>query len=66
MKNIYKSGVFDWISIDNWGCRILPERVDLFGSKELTDEDNDDLWHSISASPHFEQYMPFSRFKEFR
>ena len=32
--------------------------VDLFGNKELTDEDDDDLWHSISASPHFEQYMP--------
>jgi hypothetical protein len=40
--------------------------VDLFGNKELTDEDDDDLWHSRSAFPYFEQYMPFSRLKEFR
>ncbi len=41
--------------------------VDLFGSKDTgEDEEEDDmLWNSISASPHFEQYMPFSRFKDF-
>jgi len=39
--------------------------VDFFGSKEILDNKDDDLWHSISASPRFEQYMPFSRFKDF-
>jgi hypothetical protein len=39
--------------------------VDLFGSKDMEEEDGD-VWHSISASPHFEQYMAFSRFKDFR
>jgi hypothetical protein len=39
--------------------------VDLFGSKNEEEED-EDVWHFISASPHFEEYMAFSRFKDFR
>ncbi len=39
--------------------------VNLFGSKDMEEED-EDVWHSISASLHFEQYMAFSRFKDFR
>jgi hypothetical protein len=39
--------------------------VDLFGSKNV-ELDDEDVWHSISTSPHFEQYMAFSRFKDFR
>jgi hypothetical protein len=38
--------------------------VDLFGSKS-TEEDEEEVWHSISTSPHIEQYMAFSRFKDF-
>jgi hypothetical protein len=40
--------------------------VDLFGLRDQVDLDDDELWHSISPSPHFEQYMPYSRFKDFR
>jgi hypothetical protein len=40
--------------------------VDLFGSSREEDDVDDDYWHSISTNPHFEQYMPFSRFKDFR
>jgi len=40
--------------------------VDLFGVKDQIDLDDDVLWHSISASPHFKQYMTFNRFKDFR
>jgi hypothetical protein len=40
--------------------------VDLFGTKHGTEEEEEEVWRSISASPHFEQYMPFSRFKDFR
>ncbi len=39
--------------------------VDLFGSKNV-ELDDEDVWHSISTSPHLEQYMAFSRFKDFR
>jgi hypothetical protein len=35
--------------------------VDLFGVKDQIDLDDDVLWHSISASPHFEH-----RFKDFQ
>ena len=38
--------------------------VDLFGTKSLEDDDID--WPSISPSPQFEQFMAFSRFKDFR
>jgi hypothetical protein len=40
--------------------------VELFCGKK-PDEDDDELeqWPSISAAPHFEQYMAFSRFKDF-
>jgi hypothetical protein len=37
----------------------------LFGSIDQIDFDDDELWHSISPSPHFEQFMSFSRFKDF-
>ena len=41
--------------------------VDLFrGKKGDQDEDDFDEWPSISPSPAFEQYMAFSRFKDFR
>jgi len=41
--------------------------VDLFGGKKGDqDEDDFDEWPSISPSPAFEQYMAFSRFKDFR
>ena len=40
--------------------------VDLFGVKDQIDLDDNVLWHSTSASPHFEQYMTFNRFKDFR
>jgi hypothetical protein len=39
--------------------------VNLFGSRNA-ELDDEDVWHSISTSPHFEQYMAFSRFKDFR
>ncbi len=39
--------------------------ADLFGSKNV-ELDDEDVWHSISTSTHFEQYMAFSRFKDFR
>ncbi len=39
--------------------------VDLFGSKDVEEED-EDVWHSICASPHFKQCMAFTRFKDFR
>ena len=42
------------------------KEVDLFGSRDQVDIDDDDLWNSISPSPHFEQFMPFSRFKDFQ
>jgi hypothetical protein len=38
--------------------------VNLFGSKNA-ELDDEDVWHSIRTSPHFEQYMAFSRFKDF-
>ncbi len=38
---------------------------DLFGSNGMEEED-EDVWNSVSASPHFEHYMAFSRFKHFR
>jgi hypothetical protein len=41
--------------------------VDLFrGKKGDQDKDDFDEWPSISPSPAFEQYMAFSRFKDFR
>lgn len=42
--------------------------VELFSSKDqvCNDDDEEDFWRSISPSPQFEQYMPFSRFKDFR
>ncbi len=39
--------------------------VDLFGNKDSTEEEEEEVGRSISNSPHFEQYMPFSRFKDF-
>jgi hypothetical protein len=39
--------------------------VDSFGTKEIKEEDEEEAWCSISASPHFEQYSPFCRFKDF-
>jgi hypothetical protein len=39
--------------------------VDLFCVKDQINLDDDELRHSISACPHFEQYMPFNRFKDF-
>ncbi len=39
--------------------------VDLFDSKNGEEEDKN-VWHSISTSPHFEQYMAFSRFNDFQ
>jgi hypothetical protein len=39
--------------------------VDLFNIKDDV-KDDDDIWQSICPSPHFEQYMSFSRFKDFR
>ncbi len=38
----------------------------MFGVKDQIDLDDNVLWHSTSASPHFEQYMTFNRFKDFR
>jgi hypothetical protein len=45
--------------------------VDLFGMKNVDNDDDDDdddveQWPAISPSPQFEQYMAFSRFKDFR
>jgi hypothetical protein len=43
--------------------------VDLFGGKKGEVEEDDeelDLWPSICPNPHFEQFMAFSRFKDFR
>jgi hypothetical protein len=40
--------------------------VDLFGTRDQVDLNDDELWHSISPSPHFEQFMLFSRFKDFQ
>jgi hypothetical protein len=40
--------------------------VDLFGVRDQFDLDDEESWHSISASPHFEQYMPFGRYKDFQ
>jgi len=42
--------------------------VDLFSVKNIGYDDDNDLnqWPSISPSPQFEQYMAFSRFKDFR
>ncbi len=42
--------------------------VDLFSVKNMDDDDDEELnqWPSISPSPQFEQYMVFSRFKDFR
>ena len=42
--------------------------VDLFSVKNIDDDDEDDLqqWPSICPSPQFQQYMAFSRFKDFR
>ncbi len=41
--------------------------VELFGGKKGEDEEDDiEQWPSISPAPHFEQYMAFSRFKDFR
>ncbi len=36
--------------------------------KNMDDDDDDEFnqWPSISPSPQFEQYMVFSRFKDFR
>jgi len=39
--------------------------VDLFNVKDDV-QDDDDIWQSIRPSPHFEQYMSYSRFKDFR
>jgi hypothetical protein len=39
--------------------------VDLFNIKDDV-QDDDDIWQSIRPSPHFEQYMSFSRFKDFQ
>ena len=42
--------------------------VDLFGTKKDFDSDDENLneWPSICPSPQFEQFMAFSRFKDFR
>jgi hypothetical protein len=42
--------------------------VDPFGGKKGEEEDDDDLevWPSISPNPQFESYMAFSPFKDFR
>jgi hypothetical protein len=42
--------------------------VELFSNRDHSpdDEDDCDVWRSISPSPQFEQYMAFSRFKDFR
>jgi hypothetical protein len=41
--------------------------VDLFGGKKGEEDDEDlDEWPSISPNPHFEKFMAFSRFKDFR
>jgi hypothetical protein len=43
---------------------------DLFSVKDqLVDDDNDDdndVWPSLCQDPHFEQYMPLSRWKDLR
>jgi hypothetical protein len=39
--------------------------VDLFNVKDDV-QDDDDIWQSIRPSPHFEQYMSYSRFKDFQ
>ncbi len=33
--------------------------------KDIEEED-EDVWHSVSVSPYFEQDMAFNRFKDFR
>jgi hypothetical protein len=42
--------------------------IELFTNKDqsVDDDPNNDQWRSISQSPKFEQYMAFSRFKDFR
>lgn len=40
---------------------------DLFSVKDKGDEDGDEeVWASLCQEPHFEQIMPFSRWKDFR
>jgi hypothetical protein len=42
---------------------------DLFGVKDQVaddDDDDTDAWPSLCQDPHFEQYMPFSRWKDLR
>ncbi len=43
--------------------------VKLFSTRDQGYDDDDnvgDVWRSISLSPQFEQYISFSRFKDFR
>jgi hypothetical protein len=48
-------------------CEFSQKGVELFSTKDqaCNDDDDDDIWRSMSPSPQFEQFTPFSRFKDF-
>jgi hypothetical protein len=48
------------VSAEKFKCRKLLRGVDLLDVKDQVDLDDNELWLSNSASPHFEQYMPFN------
>jgi hypothetical protein len=45
-------------------AEIRQKGVDYFSTKDTGDKDDVDVWHSIGMSPHFEQYMAFSRLED--
>ncbi len=52
-----------WCSLSH-GQRLLPATHN-GSTKGSMEEEEEEVWHSISASLHFVQYMPFSRCKDF-